>query len=430
MAPDSPFAAARAERERPDRLLPGWIEAILPPAPQAVRILDVNSGPLPALGNVSPQREVELVLTDSLAHAFREAAGGEAGPLQLCPEDALAAFGAGSFDLVYSFNGIAFTEDPVAVYRQLLACLKPWGRVITFHETTPDPDRIEREWYRFFHGLRGDRVILIQRGYRLDLQDALPEATVAWSMENGFLRLELRPREDPLTVTLPPALAAGSEPPLLISLHLPKTAGSSFRRFLDDLYGDTLRALYAEHETAPHLVGSVDLAADLRCLHGHFQADAFLDRLPGARLVTWMRHPVERVVSSYFQFLRHPKSVAESDFNRRFFENGWSLMEFARLPEIRRQIRWYLNAVPLESFFFIGLTERYADSIRLFCHLLGQPGPAALETVNLNPEKAPGERYALPAAQRSELEGLYAEELVLYRHVEARFEEQSRQAFS
>jgi hypothetical protein len=48
---------------------------------------------------------------------------------------------------------------------------------------------------------------------------------------------------------------------------------------------------------------------------------------------------------------------------------------------------------------------------------------------NMNPDKQPGKRYALPPAQRSELESILAEEIELYRFINYRLDQQLAAAF-
>lgn len=434
LGPESRFPQARSERLKPDRPLPRWAVDALPPDAETVRILDLNAGPVTSLGNQAPGRQIELVPVDPLAHAFRhllEEQGLESPvPTLFCSaEDILPVFGEEAFDLVYSFNGLDFTRDPVATYRLLLKALKPGGSIITFHEANPPEERINREWYRFFHYTKNTRVVIRQKTYRRDLQDALPEAEITHSIEGNLLRLDVRPAKKPKTVSLSRCLGADSPPPRLISMHIPKCGGTSFRSFLEDLYGNAFRPMYAEAETAPRLAHKLKLDPETRCLHGHFQADAFDGKRPDALKLTWLRHPIERMVSLYFQFHRHPESAEESSFNTRLFEEGWSLLEFAGQPEIRRQVRWYFNAVPLDDFFFIGISERYTECMRLLCHLLGRPAPAALPENNVNPNKKTGAGYALSAYQRHGLESLMAEEIELYRFIEYRLDRQLARAF-
>lgn len=431
LSPQSAFPEARAERLREGRPLPEWAFDCMPPGADRIRILDLNAGPVSACGTVAGELEVELVPVDELAFAYDRLLE-DAGlvppvPTRFCSvEDILPTFGPEAFDLIFSFNGLDYTPDPVAVYRNLLKCLKGHGKIITFNEYGEEESRTHREWFRFAHALRGARPVIRQKGYQRDLADALPEATLASSRENGLLRIELRPLQSPPPAVLPEPVRAGPEEPLppLLSMHIPKTAGSSFRNVLDGLYGTSLRPMYALEETAPRLYHRVRLDPQTRCLHGHFQAGGFEDRLPGAHRITWLRDPVERIVSSYFQFQRHPESARESEFNERIFSERWSLLEFARREEMRRQVRWYFNAVPLDEFLFIGISDRFEDSMRLFRYLFHLPPPATgPEAVNINPAKKLARHYALPPAVRLELEALYDEERHLYQLVRDRLDQ-------
>ena len=435
LGPECPYPEDRALRLTPGRELPGWACDALPKRKKRVRVLDVNSGPVSPLGTVAEGRDVELVAIDSLAHNFNTLMQ-EAGltppvpPLPCAPTDVLVTFGERAFDLVYSSNGLDLTEDPIVIYRQLLGCLKPGGRIITFHETTTDLGRIHREGYRFFHVLRKRRPAIQQKGYRRDLQDALPEARLKASSEHGFLRLEIwKPRHARPRLRFPRGPRARKRLPRMISMHLPKAAGSSFRGFLQHLYGNSLRCLYDAEETSPRLLGKVRLARGTRCLHGHFQADAYDDRLRGAVKITWLRDPVERIVSSYYQYLRNPETAADFDFNKRIIMGGWSLMDFAREESMIRQTRWYFNAVPLEKFLFIGIAEEFGVSLALLCRLLGVEPPESVGNINTNPQKRPESRYALTRAQREELNGLYAEEIELYRYARYRLQAQLDRVF-
>lgn len=434
--PGGPYPEARSERLREGRPLPDWAVAALPDEGGACKILDVNAGPLTALGTVADGYTVTVTPVDDLAFHFdRELERLEITPpvrtRQCAPEDVRARFGQGSFDLIYSFNGLDHTSDPVAVYGELLACLKEGGRIITFHETTDDIDRMHREAYRYFHVIRDGRLVLRKKSRCWDLLDALPGADLETTQEGSIIRVEItsRKEEERPRVKLPARQKGKRALPALISLHIPKSGGSSFRDFLRSLYGEAMRPMYTSEETAPRLVHKVRLEPGTSCLHGHFQADAFDHLLPGALKITWLRDPVERVVSGYYQFLRHPDTADESDFNRDFFESGMSLMEFARHENIRDSLFWYLNAVPLEDFFFVGITERYMESMKLFCHLMNIPPPREKKTVNTNPEKQGMRRYTLSPAQRSELEGLYALEIEMYRLARYRLDEELRLAF-
>jgi hypothetical protein len=426
---DCPYPEDRAARLKENRTVPDWVLKALPRGKKKVRILEVNSGPVPTLGNKAAGIEIDLVAIDSLGNNLNALLAENQlrvpFPVRQCfPEDVLVSFGPESFDLIFSSNGLDFTSDPVVVYRGLLECLVPQGRIITFHETQNEYSRIHKEGYRFFHILDGGRVQICQKSYKRDLEDALPRASLKARLDGKFLRLEL-------IKTVQPPKSVGSEMPLMrenglprmISMHLPKVAGSSFRGFLSEIYGQSLRCMYSVEETAPRFLGSIELDETVQCLHGHFQADAYDNKLPGAVKITWLRDPIERVVSSYFQYQRHPDSANKLDSHGKRLTLGCSLMDFARDEDMIRQVRWYFNAVPLDNFFFIGISEEFSSSLRLLCDLLGVEMPIVIKSTNINPGKTT-DRYSLTKAQKNELTGLYSEEIELYNFARYRLQMQ------
>jgi SAM-dependent methyltransferase len=423
LGPECPWPQARAERLQKGRPLPQWAAACAPPGLTHLRILDVNAGPVTSLGVRSSTLDVELIPIDELARNYDRLLDEMqvVPPLrtQFCnPEDCLTTFGNSAFDCIYSHNGLFTSEDPVPFYQSLLQCLRPSGSLIFFLDFTEDPHVPQRNAMRFFHMVRNDRVIIVQKGFRRDLADMLPQACITFAIEGNLLRLEMRPQRVPVPLSpAQPAARQGQDLPKLLSMHIPKTAGTSFRKFLEQLYGSRLRLMYSEADTAPRLRDKVRVDPSTLCLHGHFQADALFPQLPGAALITWIRDPVQRVISSYFQMLRNPECAEESAFNKAFFQENWSIMEFARKDEIRRQVLWYFNAVPLADFFFIGVSEWYEASMALFCHRMGiEPMTSVNDSLNTNPNRQQS-TYPLSELQLREFKTLFVEEFSLYDQV-------------
>jgi len=171
---------------------------------------------------------------------------------------------------------------------------------------------------------------------------------------------------------------------MLISVHIPKCAGTSFRHILQALYGDRLWLNYGQvfvrEQAHP---GLVPTGTD--CIHGHFFADAFDGLFPERQLITWVRHPVERVVSNYHHFLRSPD--LRDDCCRALLENNLSLLEFAELDWMRNEATRYLAGKDLSDLAFVGIAERFLESLHLFGTLLGQAAPLPAPRVNVNPAR-------------------------------------------
>jgi len=113
---------------------------------------------------------------------------------------------------------------------------------------------------------------------------------------------------------------------LLVSVHLPKTAGTSFAASLEEIYGSKLLRDYSDIpiNTPAYERNKMALQAgicnaekdfrDVECIHGHFLPVKYLlfsDKRQ-TTFVTWMRNPVERVLSHYLFWKKtfDPKTAA------------------------------------------------------------------------------------------------------------------------
>lgn len=197
---------------------------------------------------------------------------------------------------------------------------------------------------------------------------------------------------------------------MVVSVHVPKCGGTSFRLVLDRLcgarvwynYGTVFSREQACAERVPEGVGII---------HGHFLADAFDDLFPCRRLVTWVRHPVERVVSNYYHFLRSPDM--RDGCCRALHERKLDLREFAGLEWMRNEATRYLANKPVGDFDFVGVTERFGESIRHFCSTFGFQDVLSLPHVNTNPGRI-SERYELSRGDYSHILGLNLADLEWY----------------
>ena len=221
---------------------------------------------------------------------------------------------------------------------------------------------------------------------------------------------------------------------MLISLHLPKTAGTRFRSLLESHFAGRLLADYADaplHETVAarrlHAVrGGADLLLrpcrlqNVDAVHGHFLAIKY-SLLPGGRdwrRVTWLRDPVERLASHYFYWRRSYEPGESGPLHRRMMEEDWSLERFCLGPELRNIYQQFLWGVPLARFDFVGITEHFDDDIDDFARLiLGTTNFTAIDpdssAVNANPE-AP-HFYIEDTSLRARIEQHHAVDMAVYR---------------
>jgi hypothetical protein len=167
---------------------------------------------------------------------------------------------------------------------------------------------------------------------------------------------------------------------MIVSLHLPKTAGTSFAKSLKAHFGDGLLKDYADRpiNTPPYDRNVHALRASIengekaftgtRCIHGHFLPLKYL--LLSVRMqitfVTWMRDPVERLASHYWFWLKAYNPASAPSLQRKMVEEKWSLERFCLGPELQNFYSQFLWGFSLERFDFIGIVENYDDDFDYF----------------------------------------------------------------
>jgi len=171
---------------------------------------------------------------------------------------------------------------------------------------------------------------------------------------------------------------------MLVSIHIPKCAGTTFRHILEGIYGRRMwanyGAIFTREQARPDLV-----PPDTACIHGHFFADAFADLFPQGRLVTWVRHPVERVLSNYYFFLRHPE--IPDGCCQALHRDRLTLRQFADLEWMRNESTRYLAGKSFRDFAFVGVTEQFSRSLTRFQAVFGGCLPAVEPHDNVNPDR-------------------------------------------
>jgi Sulfotransferase family len=209
---------------------------------------------------------------------------------------------------------------------------------------------------------------------------------------------------------------------MIISVHVPKSAGTSFRLVLGEVCGariwDNYGTIFSREQARAELV-----PPGVNFIHGHFLADAFDDLFPKSQLVTWVRHPVERLVSNYHHFLRTPDM--RDNCCRELHERGLSLREFADLDWMRNETSRYLANKPVGDFEFVGISERFNESILQFCETFGYRNAARFPHDNVNPDRK-SERYELSREDREHILSRNAADLEWYHQAVNRLDEAVR----
>lgn len=153
-----------------------------------------------------------------------------------------------------------------------------------------------------------------------------------------------------------------------------------------------------------------EIPVNVTCIHGHFVASALAERFPQAQLITWVRDPVERVVSSYFHRLRdpdwrHPVCVE-------LHRMKLSVERYAEIELVRNEMSRFLGTKRPDDFAFIGLVEEIDASMARFFEQFELPR-LELPRENVNPERRT-DRYELSESSRRRILELNAEDAAIY----------------
>lgn len=160
----------------------------------------------------------------------------------------------------------------------------------------------------------------------------------------------------------------------LLSIHIPKTAGTSFYSTLQQAYGKSavMRMDYRPPfnrfivQGRPYTLNA--LPGKIRILHGHMNCkiiSRYLDLNEDVKIITWVRNPVERVISDYYYMLERLQESFVVDFLHPSILSRMtkSLLEFAKTKQEQNKLYKYLGDLDLESLYFIGIVERFDEEM-------------------------------------------------------------------
>jgi len=211
---------------------------------------------------------------------------------------------------------------------------------------------------------------------------------------------------------------------MLISLHLPKTAGSSFAASLQDHFGAKLLTdnhdfpintpvlMRNTHALKMCILNSVISYKNFECIHGHFLPLKYL-LVKDAKFITWMRDPVEGLASHYFFWLRKYDPQNAKPLHKKVVEEKWSLERFCLSPEFKNIYSQFLWGFPIGRFDFIGITEHYQTELEFFAKkFLGTTLPVHSRNINPNNET---KSYFEDLELKARVEQYHSKDVSLYK---------------
>lgn len=213
---------------------------------------------------------------------------------------------------------------------------------------------------------------------------------------------------------------------MIVSCHIPKTAGTSFGRALKREFGDAAVFDYgdrvgwegadAEKWRSVRSASGPSTSASTRVVHGHFYLAKY-SHLPESSMVAFLRDPAERVVSNY-QFLLANKQI-DHPLVRQFHRSSPKLTDWIRWAWARDLQTKVLRGFTARDLEFIGITERYVDSLHLFDQQFGTSLASHSSEERLNESS---QRLQIGVRIRNEIRALNEQDCALYEQALSLFE--------
>jgi energy-coupling factor transporter ATP-binding protein EcfA2 len=165
----------------------------------------------------------------------------------------------------------------------------------------------------------------------------------------------------------------------LVSIHIPKTAGTSFQRILEDVYGiDKILRIDLFNRKKPDIkfqgkqITPADIPEGVEVIHGHFNYHELLEWFqldPSLPIITWLREPVNRLFSHYSYFMR----VFRYDIDIIPDHLVRSFLEYGSIPQNRNLQSRYLKGITFSALSFVGTVENMSGDLKRLQKILDWP---------------------------------------------------------
>ena len=164
----------------------------------------------------------------------------------------------------------------------------------------------------------------------------------------------------------------------IISVHIPKCAGTSFLNWLKDAFGQaSVLQDYDDKPMDPSSICNMDpvshkqkviqnfsqISNGKKVVHGHFLASKY-DFIPNYK-ITFLRNPIERALSNYFYWMSVP--VTNNKLHEYVVNNNLEWEDFVSLPIISKIYSGlFFENIDMKTFDFIGDCAIFEDELQRF----------------------------------------------------------------
>lgn len=168
----------------------------------------------------------------------------------------------------------------------------------------------------------------------------------------------------------------------IISLHIPKTAGSLFRGLLQKIYGEDRCWLeYTPVDGENLFQGLEKINSNHQIIHGH-TAWRWISMFPNAKKIVWFRNPIARIVSEYCYVTSYSQEqwaqVPGGELNQQIIEQKLDIDKYIEFECFQNSMYAHCSTFPdiidpILSYDFIGIQDFFSSDFMDLSDLLNFP---------------------------------------------------------
>ena len=225
---------------------------------------------------------------------------------------------------------------------------------------------------------------------------------------------------------------------MILSIHMPRAAGTSLSESLHRQFGERLLLDYgdAAEFTTPQAIRhraartvatrqrAGDIARDYDAIHGHFIADKYMGLFPDARFIAVFRDPYEQALSDYvylstFEYRYRGKRHAIVEM---FRQAKMTFEEFLVWDVVRNPQSQLLGSLGLDALAVVGIREQFGRTVALINRRLGLDLRSDIR-LNAGFDHVPPDLFDRNPRWRPLVDEYRDRDLALYRSAKERFEQ-------
>ena len=145
----------------------------------------------------------------------------------------------------------------------------------------------------------------------------------------------------------------------IISVHVPKTAGSAFTKVLLRVYGPERVFLDYRYEKNYQRQFMKEGDSQVKVIHGHFPGAKYKNTFADAKRIIWLREPVNFLIS-YYCFV---KVYRGTEFYNLLQKKKLSFLEFVEIPKAQNMMSVFMQNMKFKDFYFVGIQDFFAEDL-------------------------------------------------------------------